>query len=254
MLGFLGIALAILAIIGGNYLEGGQLLELVNPPAAVIVFGGTLAAAVVQAPREDFSRALRLVVWAFRDKVQPDFVVGLDNLRNWCLLARKRGLIALEAEAGRQQDPFVASGLQLLADGRTPEMIRAVLEVDLVAREQRDLQAVRVIESMGGYAPTLGIIGAVLGLIQVMAHLTEPEALGQGIATAFVATIYGIGVANLVLIPTANKIKRLVQGRAQYHEMLMDGLLYIAQGHSPEVIRQRLSGYLEAGHAASKST
>lgn len=253
MFGLLGIALAFLAIIGGNYIGGGSLSELSNPTAALIVVGGTLAAALVQSPKGDFRRAWRLFVWAYRTD-EPDFNAASRALRDWCQLARKKGLIVLEAEANRCEDAFVANGLQLLADGRSPEMIRSILETDLIAREQRDLQAVRVIESLGGYAPTLGIIGTVLGLIQVMANLEEPETLGHGIATAFVSTIYGVALANLLLIPTANKIKRLVQGRAQYHEMLMDGLVYIAEGQSPEVIRQRLQGYLETDYATQKAS
>ncbi len=253
MFGFLGVLLAVVAIVGGNYVGGGDLSELYNPTAALIVVGGTLAAALVQSPRDDFRRAWRLFGWAYRTE-EPDFNAGIQALRGWCQLARKRGLIALEAEANKSEDPFIANGLQLLADGRPPEMIRSILEVDLIAKEQRDLQAVRVIDSLGGYAPTLGIIGTVLGLIQVMANLEEPAALGQGIATAFVSTIYGVGLANLLLIPTANKIKRLVQGRAQYHEMLMDGLVFIAEGQSPEVIRQRLHGYLETDYAAQKAS
>jgi len=252
MFGILGIVLALLAIVGGNYLGGGQLSELYNPTAALIVVGGTFAASVIQAPREDFQRAWRLFGWAYRAS-SPDFQAGMISLRGWCQLARRRGLVALEGEARKETDPFVSNGLQLLADGRSAEIIRSVLEVELIANEQRDMQAVRVIESLGGYAPTLGIIGTVLGLIQVMANLAEPETLGHGIATAFVSTIYGVGVANLLLIPTANKIKRLVQGRAQYHEMLMDGLVYIAEGQNPEVIRQRLQGYLGADDAASKT-
>lgn len=253
MFGLFGILLALAVLIGANYIGGGQLVELYNPTAALIVVGGTLAASVIQAPREDFARAWKLFGWAFSSR-SPDFPAAMERVRAWCLLARRKGLIALEAEADQEQDPFVANGLQLLADGRSPEMIRAVLEVELVAREQRDLQAVRVIESLGGYAPTLGIIGTVLGLIQVMANLSDPQTLGQGIATAFVSTIYGVAAANLLLIPTANKIKRMVQGWAQYHEMLMDGLIYVAEGQNPEVIRQRLNGYLESGHASAKTS
>lgn len=253
MFGLLGILLALTALIGGNYIGGGKLVELYNPTAALIVVGGTLAASLIQAPREDFIRAWKLFGWAYRAD-QPDFNHGMAQLRQWCLLARRKGLLALEEEARGEQDPFVGNGLQLLSDGRAPEMIRTVLEVELVAREQRDLQAVRVIESLGGYAPTLGIIGTVLGLIQVMANLSDPQTLGQGIATAFVSTIYGVAAANLLLIPTANKIKRLVQGWAQYHEMMMDGLVYVAEGHNPEVIRQRLNGYLETGYAAAKTS
>ena len=253
MFGLFGILLAFMALIGGNYIGGGKLVELYNPTAALIVVGGTLAASMIQAPREDFARAWRLFGWAYRAD-PPDFSRGMEQLRHWCLLARRKGLIALEDEANQEPDPFVTGALQLLADGRPPEMIRSVLEVELVAREQRDLQAVRVIESLGGYAPTLGIIGTVLGLIQVMANLGDPQTLGQGIATAFVSTIYGVAAANLLLIPTANKIKRLVQAWAQYHEMLMDGLVYVAEGQNPEVIRQRLHGYLETGYATAKTS
>lgn len=252
MFGLFGIALAILAIVVGHLLGGGELTRLINPPSAVIVFGGTLAAGLIQAPRQDFARAWRLVLDTFRAP-PPDLPGGLQQVRDWCLLARRKGLVALEYEVGRLHDRFVANGLQLLADGRAPEMIRQVLEVELITSERHDLQAVRLLESLAGYAPTLGIIGTVLGLMQVMANLAEPELLGSGIATAFVSTVYGVALANLFLIPTANKIKRGIQARSQYREMIMDGLLYIAEGQGPEVIRQRLEGYLEGQHAASKA-
>jgi len=239
----IGLLLAVAAVVGGNFLEGGQLQELLNLPAAVIVICGTLAAAIIQSPRRDFLRALRLLGWAFSNNA-PDLDQCIQKLVHWCVVARRKGLLELEKEADKETDPFIKSGLLLLADGKGVDVIRSTLEVELITAEQRDLQGAKVIESMGGYAPTLGIIGAVLGLIHVMSNLSDPESLGAGIATAFVATIYGIGIANLFLIPVANKIKNLVLMRYQYQEMVLDGLMSIAEGQNPKAIQQRLQGYL----------
>ncbi|MGH1462108.1 MAG: flagellar motor protein [Neptuniibacter sp.] len=238
----LGLLLAFAAILGGNILEGGQLQELANIPAAAIVIGGTLAAAIIQSPGKDVVRALNLIGWAFsRNKL--DISNGIDQLVSLCVIARRKGLLALETAADKEPDRFLKAGLLLLADGKSADEIRGTLEVEMITLEQRDLQAAKVIESMGGYAPTMGIIGAVLGLIHVMGNLSDPESLGAGIATAFVATIYGIGIANLFLIPVANKIKSLVLMRYQYQEMVLDGLMFIAQGQNPKAIQQRLQGY-----------
>jgi len=239
-----GVLLALLAVLGGNVLEGGSPEELLNLPALVIVFGGTFAAAAIQSPRDDFQRAFRLLGWSF-GKNNLDYDAGIKQIVNWCVVARRKGLLGLEKEIDKQQDPFLKSGLQLLVDGRTPDIIHGVLEAELVSREQRDLRAAKVLESMGGYAPTLGIIGAVLGLIHVMSNLADPDSLGGGIATAFVATIYGVGLANLFLLPVAGKVKALVQQRFHYQEMLMEGLLYIAEGQNPRIIQLRLQGYLD---------
>ncbi|MDO6514562.1 MULTISPECIES: flagellar motor protein [unclassified Neptuniibacter] len=239
----LGVLIALAAVLGGNLLEGGQLQELLNVPAAVIVIGGTFAAAIIQSPGQDVARAFRLVGWAFGRNKQ-DLSQNVDKIVSWCVIARRKGLLALEAEADKEKDSFIKVGLLLLADGKGPDILRSTLEVELVTLEQRDLQGAKVIESMGGYAPTLGIIGAVLGLIHVMSNLSDPAALGAGIATAFVATIYGIGIANLFLIPVANKIKSLVLMRYQHQEMILDGLMSIAEGQNPKAIQQRLQGYL----------
>jgi len=239
----IGVILALAAVLGGNLLEGGQLQELVNLPAAAIVIGGTLAAAIIQSPGKDVGRSLKLLGWAFgQNKV--DLEKGIDQVVSLCVVARRKGLLALEAEADKEQDSFMKTGLLLLSDGKSADEIRGTLEVEMITLEQRDLQAAKVIESMGGYAPTMGIIGAVLGLIHVMGNLSDPENLGAGIATAFVATIYGIGIANLFLIPVANKIKSLVLMRYQYQEMILDGLMFIAQGQNPKAIQQRLQGYV----------
>ena len=239
----LGILVALGAVVGGHYLDGGLLTELVNLPAAVIVFGGTLAAAAVQSPKEEFSRALRLLGWAFGGR-RYNFENGIDLLMSWCTLVRRDGILALEKEIEKHSDSFVLNGLQMLVDGKSSEAIRNSLGTELVTVEQNDLRGAKVIESMGGYAPTLGIIGAVLGLIHVMGNLKSPEDLGAGIALAFVATVYGVGIANLLLIPIANKIKGLIMTRYNYQEMMLEGMAAIAQGQNPRVIQQRLQGYM----------
>lgn len=239
----IGLLLALAAVLGGNYLEGGQFQELLNLPAAAIVICGTLAAAIIQSPRQDLLRSFKLLGWAFGNN-QQDLSKTIDKIVNWCVIARRKGLLALEAEVEKEDELFVKSGLLLLVDGKGADVIRSTLEVELITMEQRDLQGAKVIESMGGYAPTLGIIGAVLGLIHVMSNLSDPEGLGAGIATAFVATIYGIGIANLFFLPVANKIKSLVLMRYQHQEMVLDGLMSIAEGQNPKAIQQRLQGYL----------
>lgn len=239
----LGIVVALGAVVGGHYLDGGLLEQLVNFPAALIVFGGTFAAAAVQTPKDEFGRAMRLMGWAFGGQ-RYDFAFGLKQLISWCVVVRSKGLLELEKEIDKQDDTFIKNGLQMLVDGKSAEMIRNSLGTELVTIEQKGLRGAKVLESMGGYAPTLGIIGAVLGLIQVMSKLNSPEELGSGIALAFVATIYGVGVANLLLIPLANKVKGLVLTRYNYQEMMLEGMAAIAQGQNPRVVEQRLQGYM----------
>lgn len=248
----LGLTLSVAAILGANYLEGGQLQELLNLPAALIVVGGTCGAAVVQTPQHLLRRTLQLVLLALRES-PPQHEDGIRRLVHWCITARRQGLLALDRELEQEDDPLIRNGLQLLAEGRAAEMIRSTLEVELVARERRDFQAARVLESMGGYAPTLGIIGAVLGLIQVMVNLEDPSLLGSGIATAFVSTIYGVALANLVLLPLAGKIRQMIDGRSLYQEMMLEGILFIAEGQGPKSIQMHLQGYLESPHASTPS-
>lgn len=239
-----GLLLAIAAIVGGNYLEGGAPDELLNLPAFLIVLGGTVAAVCVQSSGDELRRAIRLCGAAF-GRSHQDYVIGVNSIVSWCVLARRKGLLALENEIPSQQDPLVRNGLQMLVDGRTPDVIRSTLETELISRELRDLQGAKVLESMGGYAPTMGIIGAVLGLIHVMSNLNDPDSLGAGIATAFVATIYGVGIANLFFLPVAGKIRSMVQQRFHYQEMMLEGMLSIAEGQNPRIIQLRLQGYLD---------
>ncbi len=244
VLSLLGIILAFVAIVGGNFLEGGHAGALLNGPAALIVLGGTLAAALLQSPLSSFKRAIQIVGWIlFPPRV--DLAGGIDRVVNWSLTARKEGLLGLEGVADAEPDPYARKGLQLLVDGAEPEAIRSILEVDFLTQESRDIQAAKVFESMGGYAPTIGIIGAVMGLIHVMGNLADPSQLGNGIAVAFVATIYGVASANLILLPVANKLKAQVMRQSRYREMLLEGLLSIAEGENPRSIELKLQGFME---------
>ncbi|AZL67794.1 MULTISPECIES: flagellar motor protein [Pseudomonas] len=244
VLSLIGLILAFVAIVGGNFLEGGHVGALLNGPAALIVLGGTLAAALLQSPLSSFKRALQIVRWIFFPP-RVDLAGGIDRVVNWSLTARKEGLLGLEGVADAEPDPYARKGLQLLVDGAEPEAIRSVLEVDFLTQESRDIQAAKVFESMGGYAPTIGIIGAVMGLIHVMGNLADPSQLGNGIAVAFVATIYGVASANLILLPIANKLKAVTLRQSRYREMLLEGLLSIAEGENPRSIELKLQGFME---------
>ncbi len=238
-----GIIFAIIAILGGSVLKGSGVSALLSPAAFLIVMVGTLAAILIQTPPATMRRALGIFKWCVRPPRQDDARM-IKDIVAWSTSARKKGLLVLEPIMLAQDDPFVRRGLQMLVDGSEPEAIRAVLEVELCTREESDLAAARVFEGMGIYAPTLGIIGAVMGLMSVMQNLAEPSKLGPGIAAAFVATIYGIASANLFFLPVAAKLKSLiaVQGRAR--EMLVEGLVAIAEGENPRLIEAKLQGFV----------
>jgi chemotaxis protein MotA len=243
VLSFIGVAIAFAAILGGNWLEGGHLDTLANGPAMVIVLGGSIGAVLLQTPIQVFMRAMRMLGMVF---MPPRRVLEetISKLVGWSQVARKDGLLGLERAVAQESDLFVRKGMQLLVDGNEPDEIRHTLEVELDSRERFDLQASRVLEAMGGYSPTIGIIGAVMGLIHVMQNLSDPSKLGSGIATAFVATIYGVGLANLFLLPMANKLKAYVLQESHYRELIIEGLVAISEGENPRQIETRLQGFL----------
>ena len=243
ILRILGLLIGFGAIIVGQYLEGGHLDTILNAVALLIVLGGTLGAVMLQTPMNTFLRALKMTVWIFKPPQQSAKRL-LEKILDWNQIARREGLLRLEAMAMEETDIFTQKGLQLIADGAEPEIIREILETDLDIMENNDLQAAKVYEAMGGYSPTIGIIGAVLGLIHVMGNLADPSSLGSGIAVAFVATIYGVGLANLLFLPIGNKLKTLVQRRTQLQMMLIDGLISVADGDNPRNIESRLQAYL----------
>ncbi len=239
----IGIIVAFGAIILGQSLEGGHLTTLINGPAFLIVSGGTLGAIMVQTPLHIFLRSMRMLPWLFMPPVIP-MQESLNKLLSWSNVARREGLLGLEKISETESDLFARKGLQLLVDGNEPDVVRKTMELEVVAQEDRDIQAAKVFEGMGGYAPTVGIIGAVMGLIHVMGNLSDPSKLGGGIAVAFVATIYGVGIANLFLLPAASKLKSIVRERARYQDMLTEGLIAIAEGENPQVIALRLEAFL----------
>lgn len=244
ILSILGLIVGLGAVIWGQYLEGGNFSALLNGPAMLIVMGGTIGAVMLQSPASSFGRAMRMIKWAF---APPKLYrkEAIAKIVNWSHIARKEGLLGLENLEEEEMDPFSRKGLQLLVDGSEPESIRAILDVDNYTKEQSDNQAARVFESMGGYSPTIGIIAAVMGLIHVMGNLSDPSRLGSGIAVAFVATIYGVGAANLIFLPVAGKLKTVVYEQVQYREMIVEGIVSIAEGENPRNIETKLQGYLQ---------
>lgn len=241
-----GLALSLIAIIGGQFLEGGHIASLLQLTAFLIVIGGTLGATMLQHSLPVFVRGLKLLRWVI-DPPPQDLSALLSELVNWSQLARRGGLLALEDRIDTQKDPFLRKGLQMLVDGAEPTLLRQVLEIDVGVFEESAKKAAKVWEAAGGYAPTIGILGAVLGLIHVMENLTDPSKLGSGIAVAFVATIYGVGSANLLFLPIANKLKALVQDDVLRREMYIEGLVAIAHGENPRILEAKLRGYVSHG-------
>lgn len=243
---FAGLLIGLLVIVAGHLLEGGSLGSLIQPTAFLIVIGGTLGAVMLQSPLKVFKKGMAMAKWVFFPPInQPDKLIA--DIVRWSNIARKEGLLALEAQIRAQSDPFIAKGLQLLADGAEPARLREVLEVEIGAQEASLKSAAKVWESAGGYSPTIGIIGAVMGLIHVMENLSDPSKLGSGIAVAFVATIYGVGAANLIFLPISKKLMATIAHVIILREMLLDGLTGIATGDNPRIIESRLQGYFADG-------
>lgn len=243
LLTLIGLFIGVAAILLGQHLEGGQLATLFNGPAMLIVLGGTLGAVMVQTPFHTFARSMKMFSWVF---IPPRVNIKemLETILIWSRLARKDGLLGLEHVDETDIDEFAYKGIQLVADGNDPVNIRNILDIEISNRELQDIQCAKVFESMGGYSPTIGIIGAVLGLIQVMGNLSDPSKLGEGIAVAFVATIYGVGAANLFFFPIANKLKAHVQRFTQFRELIVEGVVAIAEGENPNNIEIKLHGFI----------
>ncbi|MBI3144116.1 MAG: flagellar motor protein [Pseudogulbenkiania sp.] len=231
------------AIVAGQALEGGHIGSLFQLTAFMIVIGGTASAVMLQSTPKQFMTGLRMARWVFQPP-QLDHEKTIRDVIHWSQSARKGGLLALEGYVAQQRDPFNRKALQMLVDGTEPETLRSVMEVEISMFEHARKQATRIWESAGGYAPTMGILGAVLGLIHVMENLSDPSKLGAGIAVAFVATIYGVGSANLLFLPIANKLKNLVAAEVAMRELIVEGLVAIGHGENPRIIESRLRGFL----------
>jgi chemotaxis protein MotA len=240
---FAGLILAFAGILLGQALEGGRVGSLVQPASFMIVMLGTLGAVLLQSKLSDFKRAMQKLssVFITQDDGRKEL---LGRVTLWSMVARKRGLISLESFLEEEHDPFIYKGLRLLIDGLPIETIKEICSNEMDQYEALERSAIKVWDSAGGYAPTLGILGAVVGLIHVMENLSEPSMLGSGIAVAFVATIYGVGVANLVFIPIANKLKMISQAHIVKREMFVEALSCIYNRENSMLVAERLSTYL----------
>jgi len=243
LVSLIGTILAFVVVAVGTVLKGSSLESLWNPAAFLIVFAGTFAALMVQTPGKVLKRAMQLLPMVYRPPVHfPQTLIS--QIIGWSEISRRQGLLGLEPQLDSLRDGFARKGLQLVIDGGEPEAIRSVLEVEMGTREQTDIDAAKVFENAGTYSPTMGIIGAVMGLMAVMQNLADPSKLGHGIAAAFVATIYGIGLANLLMLPIASRLKGLIHKQTEMREILVEGLVSIAQGDNPRQIESKLQGYL----------
>lgn len=240
----IGIFIGLVGIMLGQALEGGKLASLIQPAAFAIVVAGTLGAVLLQSQTKALRRALRMLRWIVSPP--PDRRVALAReIAAWSTHARRDGLLSLEQYAQGNRDRLIAKGLRLIIDGIAPEKLREILDVEISAYEYAERQAVKVWESAAGYAPTIGILGAVLGLIHVMENLSDPGKLGGGIAVAFVSTVYGVGLANLFFYPIANKLKSIVNESVVQYEIAAAIFYDIASGDHSRVIEERVVTLLQ---------
>jgi chemotaxis protein MotA len=246
---FFGIIVAVGAILGGLVIEGGKLNDILQLSAAFIVLGGTLGAVMVTTPLTQFRAAIRRLPDVFLNRAVPNSVY-IDQMIALSSNARKSGLVSLEQDLFALPEPFLRKALALGVDGVAMQDIQKTMELEIQLGEQCREAEAKVYEAAGGYAPTIGIIGAVLGLIQVMKHIDNVDEVGKGIAVAFVATVYGVGSANLFFLPAANKLKAKAAAAVQAQEMILEGVCSIVSGMNPKLIRSKLEAYSRAGRMA----
>jgi len=237
-----GLALALAGIVGGLLLERGSILDIVQATAAIIVFGGTFGAVLVTTPLPIFLRAMRGLGGVFLQRASTASAT-IDSLIHYASRARKNGIVSLETEAMAIPDPFLRKALNLAVDGADLQELRKMMEIDIALAEQAGEAEARVWEAAGGYAPTVGIIGAVMGLIQVMKHLEDIKEVGHGIAVAFVATVYGVGSANIFFLPAASKLRARMHEAIVLKDMMLEGVVGIVEGLNPKLIRLKLESY-----------
>lgn len=235
----IGLALALAGLLVGHTLDGGRFASLFQPAAFAIVVVGTFGAVLLQSEARTFKRGVRMLRWVFfppKDMRQP----RSREIALWSHTARRDGLLSLEQYMGNK-DLFVQKGLRLVVDGIPPDKLRGLLETEVTAFEFAERQAARIWESAAGYAPTIGILGAVLGLIHVMENLSDPSRLGSGIAVAFVSTVYGVGLANLFFLPVGNKLKAIVADQVAQYEILTEVFHDLASGNHSRLVEERVA-------------
>ena len=246
-----GLVAGVGGILTGLLLEGGRVKDVAQFTAALIVFGGTLGAVMLTTPMPVLIRAAGKIRSVFFDRVYtPDGVI--EEIIEYATQARKQGIVSLEQQAAAIQDPFLRKALNLAVDGIDMSQIRSIMELEIALMEQDGEMEAKVFDRAGGYSPTIGIIGAVLGLIQVMKNLANIDEVGRGIAVAFVATVYGVGSANLLFLPAANKLKARVRDAVRIREVMLEGVLSIVEGLNPKLIRTKLEAYQQQQPAPSQ--
>ena len=240
----IGLLLGIVGVIGGNVMEGGSPSALINIPGFMIVIVGSLGAGIMSVPMETVKKMPKLLGRAFKQQ-DLDPAAMVPQFEQMADRARREGLLSLEEEAGKIEDEFTRKGMQLIIDGTDPEALREIMETEITSMEERHHAGIGFLEGIGAYAPTLGVLGAIMGLITVLGHLGDEGAdLGEGIAVAFVASFYGVFTANLIWLPLANKLKLKSKEEVQVREIAMEGLLAIQAGDNPRVVKDKLLGYL----------
>ncbi|GAA3412725.1 flagellar motor protein [Paenibacillus hodogayensis] len=240
----LGIALGLIALIGGFLLDGGHISGLLVYTAAIIVFGGTFGAVLISFPKSQLKQIPKALRLAFREsKSEPDAFI--TELVEMAVIARREGVLALEDRAQQHPNPFLRDGLQMVVDGTDPDLIRNILEVEIESKEKLYAGYTKIFEAAGGYAPTMGIIGTVMGLIHVLSNLSDPESLASAIAVAFTATLYGVASANVIYLPIASKIKARSEEHIAEMDMMLEGILSLQAGENPQLIQKKLTSFLQ---------
>jgi len=239
-----GFGVALAGILGGLLLEGGKVQDVSQVTAGMIVLGGTIGAVMVTTPMAVLLSAIKQLKLVFFEKSEaPEALI--EEIIGYATKARKNGIVSLEQDADKISDKFLRKSLNLAVDGTDLQVLRKMMELEIGLEEHQGESQAKVYEAAGGYAPTVGIIGAVLGLIQVMKHLEDIKEVGHGIAVAFVATVYGVAISNLFFLPAANKIKARVHSSLQMKELMLEGVIGIVEGLNPKLIRTKLDAYIE---------
>ncbi len=241
----LGIIVGIGGILLGNLIEGGHVATLGQAAAAVIVLSGTCGAVMISCTREDIRQGLRMLRWVFSTKYDPPIEKIMSEILDCAKIAKKESIMALEQKVPSLSDPFLQRVLTSVIDGTDPEILKDLFYQQIHVEESRLLSGAKVWTDAGGYSPTIGILGAVLGLIHVMSNLSDTSKLGSGIAVAFVATIYGVGLANLLFLPVGNKIKKKISQHMNAKELIVEGCLSIHKGLNTLVVEQKIEAFVD---------
>lgn len=239
----LGLLIGFGGVFGGMMMEGGSIAALISPSAMLIVIVGTLGVGFVAFPLARMLGIVGVLKNAFFEKKHDGREI-VELLVQMSEQSRREGLLSLESQAQSVADPFIKKGLLLMIDGADPERLRSIMEIEIAAREERHESGIAVLEALGGFAPTLGILGTVLGLINVLSHLQNTSGLGEKIASAFIATFYGVSTANLIYLPLASKLKARMKHETLLNEMALTGILAIQAGDNPRIVREKLNGFL----------